>query len=84
MGLRIAAPVVAAMTVANAALGILARTVPQLNVLMVAFPLQIGVGLLVLAVVLPLMAAGLSDWPDLYGDMVGGLIERFGAAPGGR
>ncbi len=60
LGLQFAAPVVAAMMMSNAALGVLARTVPQLNVLMVAFPVQIGVGLFVLAATLPLIATAFS------------------------
>src|SRR5690606_13232210 len=45
-GLQFAAPVTAAVLVSNVALGILARAVPQMNMLMVAFPVQIGIGLL--------------------------------------
>src|SRR5690606_2874045 len=54
-GLQFAAPVTAAVLVSNVALGILARAVPQMNMLMVAFPVQIGIGLLTLAVALPLI-----------------------------
>ena len=62
-GLRFAAPIVAAVTVGYVALGVLARTSPQLNMLAVAFPLQIGLGFLVLAAALPLAATLYSDWP---------------------
>ena len=83
LGLQFAAPVVAAMMMGNAALGILARTVPQLNVLMVAFPVQIGVGLFVLAGTLPLIAGAFGAWPDTYGQMAGELLRAF-AVEGGR
>lgn len=73
-GLRLAAPVVAAMMIANAALGVIARTVPQLNVLMVAFPVQIALGLFVLGVSLPLMATVLAGWGEGYLDLTGGLL----------
>ncbi len=63
LGLRMAAPIIAAVTIGNVALGILARTVPQMNVLMTAFPLQIGVGLLVLAATFPLLGHLVAGWP---------------------
>lgn len=83
LGLRFAAPVAAAMMISNAALGILARTVPQLNVLMVAFPVHIAVGLFVLAATLPLVGAAFGHWPEQYGSLAGRLLQSF-AVPGGR
>lgn len=84
LGLRLAAPVVGAMMVGNVALGVLARTVPQLNVLMVAFPVQIGLGLVVLAAALPAMAGLFADWPARYGAVAAELLEALrpaGSAP---
>lgn len=80
LGLRFAAPVVAAVMIGNAALGVVARTVPQLNVLMVAFPLQIALGLFTLAVSLPLVGTFFSQWEPNYLN----LMERLfgGLAPG--
>ncbi len=83
LGLRFAAPVIAAMMVGNAALGVLAKTVPQLNVLMVAFPVQIGIGLLVLAVTLPLVASFFSGWPVTYGGIVEDLLGTLSPRAGG-
>lgn len=77
LGLRLAAPVVAAMMMGNVALGILARTVPQLNVLMVAFPVQIALGLVVLASTLPVMAAMFAGWPGEYEALAGGLLRAL-------
>ena len=62
-GLQFAAPIIASVTVGYMALGVLARTSPQLNMLAVAFPLQIGLGLLVLGASLPLAASFYSAWP---------------------
>jgi flagellar biosynthetic protein FliR len=52
--LKVSLPVVAALFIADLALGIVARTVPQMNVFIVGFPLKIGAGLVLLMVVLPL------------------------------
>lgn len=79
LGLRFAAPVVAAVMIGNAALGVVARTVPQLNVLMVAFPLQIALGLFTLSISLPLVGTFFSRWEPEYLS----LLERLfgGLAP---
>jgi len=80
LGLKFAAPVMGAMMMGHATLGILARTVPQLNVLMVAFPLQIGIGLFVLAATLPLLGTQFSAWPAAYRDLASDLLTRLAPA----
>lgn len=83
LGMKFAAPVVGAMMVGNAALGVVARTVPQLNVLMVAFPMQIALGLFTLAVSLPLVATFFGQWPTAHAEMTESLLR--GLVPtGGR
>jgi len=77
IGLRIAAPVVVAVLIANLALGILNKAAPQFNVLMMAFPVQIGIGLLVLGLTLPLIATFVSTWPGLYEGMASRVIEAL-------
>ncbi len=57
IGVKIAIPIVAAMFLANVLLGILARTVPQMNVFVVGMPFKIIVGLLVLIFTLPLIVS---------------------------
>jgi flagellar biosynthetic protein FliR len=78
MGLRFAAPVIAAVLVTNAALAVLSRAAPQLNVLSVAFPIQIGVGLFVLAASLPLIATVLTNWQTGYDGMLTSVFRAFG------
>jgi flagellar biosynthetic protein FliR len=51
---RIVAPVIGALLLATMGLGILARTVPQMNVFVVGFPVKIAVGIFALALALPL------------------------------
>ncbi len=45
-GVRIAAPVIVVLLLVSASMGVIVKTVPQLNVLVVGFPVKIGVGLI--------------------------------------
>lgn len=83
LGLRFAAPVTAAVLVSNLALGILSRTVPQLNALAVAYPVQIAVGLVALLAAIPLVGAFIAGWPVHYADTVDHLLAAL-AGRGGR
>lgn len=51
---RIAMPVVAALFLTDVGMGFVARTMPQANILIVAMPVKIGIGILVLIAALPL------------------------------
>jgi len=53
MAVKIAFPIIAAVLISEVALGILARTVPQMNVFIVGLPLKIAIGLLSLLIILP-------------------------------
>lgn len=53
IGVKIAAPILVAILLTNAGLGVLARMIPQLNIFIVGFPVQIGVGLITLALSIP-------------------------------
>lgn len=45
-GVRIAAPVIVVLLLVSSSMGVIVKTVPQLNVLVVGFPVKIGVGLI--------------------------------------
>jgi flagellar biosynthetic protein FliR len=63
--LRMAAPLLAACLVLTVVLGVLARALPEMNVLLMSFPLRIGLGLLMAATMMPYMnafTARLGDW----------------------
>ena len=53
LGLMLAAPVAGALFAAQVILGVFARSVPQMNMLILGFPLQILIGFTVLALSLP-------------------------------
>lgn len=52
-GLQIGAPLIVAMMAANFSIGLVARSVPQVNVIVVGFPFTIALGLLLLALGFP-------------------------------
>ncbi len=52
-GMQIAAPVTVTLLLKQAAMGIIARTVPQINIFIVGFPLTIGLGMMTIAICLP-------------------------------
>ncbi len=55
LGLRFAAPVMVSLIVSTAALGIIARTVPQLNIFIIGIPLKIVMGFFIIVLCLPVM-----------------------------
>ena len=52
IGIRLAAPVMVALLLTTVALGIIARSFPQMNVFMISMPLNIGLGLIILGMTL--------------------------------
>ena len=74
--IRVAAPIMAAMVLTNVALAVLGKAVPQLNVLMLAFPITIGVGLVVFGASLPFLTSLFAEWVA----SIPYLIDRLTAA----
>lgn len=62
LGLRFAAPVIAASMIGNVALAVLTRAAPQINVLTVAFPIQIALGLVALVASLAFVGTFMTGW----------------------
>lgn len=65
-GVQFASPVIAVVLLMNLALAVLGRAAPQLNIMGVAFPLQIGVGLITFAGSLGLIVHAMSDWTPAF------------------
>jgi len=76
LGLRLGAPAMAALLLTEVGLGLVARTVPQMNIFIVGFPLKIGLGFAMVAITLPGMLA-------LFNQEIGSLSETLArlAAP---
>lgn len=77
---RVAAPVMVALVLTNVALAILGKAVPQLNVLMVAFPVMIGVGLIALGASLPFLASFTMRWVDVLPQTIDRVVGAFAPA----
>jgi flagellar biosynthesis protein FliR len=60
-GIKFAAPVIITLFIMNSVLGIVARTVPQMNVFVVGFPLAIGAGLALIGLSFPFFASALNN-----------------------
>lgn len=54
VAVKLAAPVIITLFITNTVLGIVARTVPQMNVFIVGFPLSIGIGFALVLISLPI------------------------------
>ena len=59
IGLQIGAPLVVSLTAANFAMGLVARSVPQMNIFVVGFPFTIALGLFLLVTSMPFFVQAL-------------------------
>jgi flagellar biosynthetic protein FliR len=79
VGVRIAAPVLVVLLLVNGGLAVLARTIPQANVLAVGLPANVGVGLLVVGASLPFTIRFLVGRFDELGRVLDALVTSLGA-----
>jgi flagellar biosynthetic protein FliR len=77
LGLRFAAPVVALVLIGNVALAVLSRAAPQLNILSLAFPVQIGLGLFAFGAALPMIALWFQSWDAAYDGVLTRVFQSF-------
>lgn len=82
LGVKIALPVMGAIFLTDIALGIIARSVPQMNVFIVGFPVKIGVSLFLLIFVLPNYIRVIGQLFDESGDMLFYLWEFISSLKG--
>lgn len=63
--LRLSAPILAAFIVLLVSLAILARIVPEMNILFISFPLRVGLGLCMVALFMPFIESFVSEFAKL-------------------
>lgn len=68
---QIAAPILVALLLKQAAMGLIARTVPQINIFIVGFPLTIALGLLTIGICLPAFSLFMNRAFDRLFDDIG-------------
>lgn len=68
VALQIAAPVAAVSLVVDAALGVIGKAVPQMQVFLVGMPAKIGIGMIAAAVALPALVNGVQYGVQLGAD----------------
>jgi len=78
VALRIAAPVMVLLLLVNGAMGVLARMIPQLNVFIVGFPLNVAAGLFMLAAAQPFTVRFLAGTFAGMGASLAALMRALG------
>lgn len=71
------APVLVALLLTNIAMAIMGRAVPQMNAMMMSFPITVGVGLLTFGLSLPIVAATVTGWMQDLPAGVTGLLDTL-------
>jgi flagellar biosynthetic protein FliR len=79
--MQFAAPVIAAVLLTNIALAVLGRAAPQLQIMSLAFPLPIGIGLLTFAGSIGLVVQALGGWTTQYGTTLDSFVRAAQVAP---
>jgi len=74
---RIAAPMLVTLLLANLAIGVLARAVPQLQMFAAAFPITISLGFLVCGATLPFVGHAVTAWVDTVPRSIADMISAF-------
>lgn len=62
VAIKLGAPLISILLVVSAAMGIVAKTVPQLNILIAGMPIRIGVGLVGFLIMVPVYTGVLQDF----------------------
>lgn len=77
LALKIAAPVIVTLLLANVVIGIFSRVIPQLNVLLFSFPVTIILGLLILGLSLPVFVSMMTHEISQLRTVLPGLLIRM-------
>lgn len=75
--IKMSAPVVVAVLLANVAMGVLGRAIPQMNVLVTSFPVTILLGLGTMMICLPLFVGEMSGLVELTGHQLMAMLKAL-------
>jgi flagellar biosynthetic protein FliR len=76
-GIKIAAPVIAAIFIMNIAMGIIGRAVPQINVLVTSMPVNLLTGIVVMIVAIPALVFEMNQELILFADQLFKFMKAF-------
>lgn len=77
LSIKLGAPIIGALLFTQVSMGILAKTVPQMNILMVGFPITISVGLIFLSLTMLVMIPMLAELFKNLGPVLAGLLKAM-------
>lgn len=77
VSLKIAAPIIISLFLSNLCLGIVARTVPQVNILMIGFPVNIGIGLILFGLTLQNVSPYLGQLTKGIGEIMTRMLRMM-------
>ena len=77
LALKMSAPVIAAVLLADVALGMLQRTAPQLNIIAIGFQVKIAVAVVVLFLALPLLLTLIRELVPYMGNLMHEVLMQF-------
>jgi flagellar biosynthetic protein FliR len=79
-----AAPVMVTLLLAELSVALMSRAVPQINAMMISFPVSIAVGMIMTGAALPFLATGIEGWMHQLPGSVAAFVGALQAAPAGR
>lgn len=75
LALKIAGPIIGCLFMVDLALALVAKVAPQMNLLMIGFPIKIAVGLTLMSIIFSLMAIFLDDFLRGVGPMFQNIMS---------
>jgi len=77
VALKLALPIMGTLFLVSLTLGILSKAAPQMNILMLGFPLKIYVGFIVMAWLSPLIVETILAQLDIFFQHIDNIIQQF-------
>ncbi len=77
MGVKLAAPVLGAVFLSNMAMGIIGRAVPQINVLVTSWPINIMLGFAVMFVTIPLFMGAMGETLNWSAENLFSILKKL-------
>lgn len=80
IALKIALPVMGTLLLVSLTLGILSKAAPQMNILMLGFPIKILIAFVVLTITMPIIVQTMFSQFDTFFDHMDVILKRWSTA----